>query len=53
VTRGAPAVDNIVSVARLAEIVWGGAKPISWVSLACKLQRDWARVETVPMSSTS
>ena len=25
-----------------------GAKPIGWVSLACELQRDWARVETVP-----
>jgi hypothetical protein len=21
---------------------------ISWVSLACELQRDWARLETVP-----
>src|ERR1700690_2605502 len=28
--------------------VQAGAKPISWVSLACELQRDWARVETVP-----
>jgi nicotinamidase-related amidase len=26
----------------------GGAQPISWVSLACELQRDWARIETVP-----
>ena len=25
-----------------------GAQPISWVSLAGELQRDWARVETVP-----
>jgi hypothetical protein len=24
-----------------------GAQPISWVSLACELQRDWAREETV------
>jgi len=24
-----------------------GAQPISWVSLACELQRDWARVDTV------
>jgi len=24
------------------------AQPIGWVSLACELQRDWARVETVP-----
>ena len=25
-----------------------GAQPISWVSLACELERDWARLETVP-----
>jgi nicotinamidase-related amidase len=24
------------------------AFPVSWVSLACELQRDWARLETVP-----
>jgi hypothetical protein len=24
-----------------------GAKPISWVQLACELQRDWNREETV------
>jgi hypothetical protein len=23
-------------------------QPIGWVSLGCELQRDWARVETVP-----
>src|SRR5437588_332445 len=40
-------VDNIVSVARLARIFQAGAQPISWVSLACELQRDWARTETV------
>jgi nicotinamidase-related amidase len=34
--------------AGLARIVQAGAHPISWVSLACELQRDWARVETVP-----
>jgi nicotinamidase-related amidase len=28
--------------------VQAGGKPIGWVSLACELQRDWARVETVP-----
>jgi nicotinamidase-related amidase len=32
----------------LERIVQAGAQPISWVSLACELQRDWARVETVP-----
>jgi nicotinamidase-related amidase len=34
--------------AGLERIVQAGAKPISWVSLACELQRDWARVNTVP-----
>lgn len=34
--------------AGLQRIVQAGAEPISWVSLACELQRDWARVETVP-----
>ncbi len=24
-----------------------GGRPITWVSLACELQRDWARAETV------
>lgn len=33
--------------AGLEGIVWAGAQPISWVSLACELQRDWAREETV------
>jgi nicotinamidase-related amidase len=33
--------------ARLDRIVQAGAQPISWVSLACELQRDWARVKTV------
>jgi nicotinamidase-related amidase len=34
--------------AGLERVVEAGAQPISWVSLACELQRDWARVETVP-----
>jgi nicotinamidase-related amidase len=34
--------------AGLERIVQAGAQPVSWVSLACELQRDWARVETVP-----
>jgi hypothetical protein len=25
-----------------------GGQPISWVSLGCEMQRDWAREETVP-----
>jgi nicotinamidase-related amidase len=33
--------------AGLARIFQSGAQPISWVSLACELQRDWARTETV------
>jgi nicotinamidase-related amidase len=34
--------------AGLERVVQSGAQPISWVSLASELQRDWARVETVP-----
>jgi nicotinamidase-related amidase len=34
--------------AGLERIVQAGGQPISWVSLACELQRDWARAETVP-----
>jgi len=32
--------------AGLRRIVQAGAKPISWVSLACELQRDWNRTQT-------
>jgi nicotinamidase-related amidase len=34
--------------AGLERIVQAGGQPISWVSLACELQRDWGRLETVP-----
>ena len=34
--------------AGLERVIQAGAKPTSWVSLACELQRDWARLETVP-----
>jgi len=34
--------------AGLERVVQAGAQPISWVSLACELQRDWARTNTVP-----
>jgi nicotinamidase-related amidase len=34
--------------AGLDRVVQAGGQPISWVSLACELQRDWARVATVP-----
>jgi nicotinamidase-related amidase len=33
--------------AGLQRVVQAGGKPISWVSLACELQRDWARQDTV------
>jgi nicotinamidase-related amidase len=33
--------------AGLERVVQAGAQPISWVSLACELQRDWAREDTV------
>lgn len=32
--------------AGLERIVQAGAQPISWIQLACELQRDWARKET-------
>lgn len=32
--------------AGLERIVQAGAKPISWVSLVCELQRDWNREQT-------
>jgi nicotinamidase-related amidase len=34
--------------AGIERAVQAGAKPTSWVALACELQRDWGRVETVP-----
>lgn len=34
--------------AGLDRVVQAGGQLISWVSLACELQRDWAREETVP-----
>jgi len=33
--------------AGLQRVVQAGGQPISWVLLACELQRDWARQETV------
>jgi nicotinamidase-related amidase len=33
--------------AGLGRIVRAGGQPISWVSLACELQRDWGRFDTV------
>jgi nicotinamidase-related amidase len=34
--------------AGLQRVVQAGAQPIGWVSLACELQRDWNRLDTVP-----
>jgi nicotinamidase-related amidase len=49
-----PVVDSIggTSVeahrAGIERVVQAGGVPIGWVSLACELQRDWNRLETVP-----
>jgi nicotinamidase-related amidase len=49
-----PVVDAIAGTsveahrAGLERVMQAGGKPISWVSLACELQRDWARQKTVP-----
>ena len=48
-----PVVDAIGGTSEEAHragidrVVQAGAHPITWVSLACELQRDWARLETV------
>jgi nicotinamidase-related amidase len=34
--------------AGLDRVIQAGGQPISWVSLPCELQRDWAREETAP-----
>jgi nicotinamidase-related amidase len=34
--------------AGVERVVQAGGVPIGWVSLACELQRDWSRLETVP-----
>src|SRR6478672_241134 len=49
-----PVVDAIGGTSKeahgagLERVVQAGGQPISWVSLACELQRDWGRRETVP-----
>ena len=49
-----PVVDAIAGTspeahrAGLGRVIQAGGQPISWVSLACELQRDWGRQETVP-----
>jgi isochorismate hydrolase len=48
-----PVVDAIAGTSveahrtGLERVVQAGGRPISWVSFACELQRDWARQETV------
>jgi nicotinamidase-related amidase len=34
--------------AGIERVIQAGGVPIGWVSLACELQRDWNRLETVP-----
>ena len=33
--------------AGLDRVMQAGGQPVSWVSLACELQRDWGRQDTV------
>jgi nicotinamidase-related amidase len=40
--------SQVAHEAGLQRVAQAGAQPISWVSLACEWQRDWARVGTVP-----
>lgn len=48
-----PVVDAVAGTspeahrAGLERVVQAGGQPVSWVSLACELQRDWARHDTV------
>jgi hypothetical protein len=48
-----PVIDAIAGTsveahrAGLERVTLAGGRPVSWVSLACELQRDWARLETV------
>jgi nicotinamidase-related amidase len=48
-----PVVDAIGGTSEEAHragvqrVVRAGANPVSWVALACELQRDWARLDTV------
>jgi nicotinamidase-related amidase len=49
-----PVVDAVGGTSQAAHetglqrVALAGAQPISWVSLACEWQRDWARLDTVP-----
>ena len=39
-----PLDDHLITPGNAAFL----SQPISWVSFACELQRDWARTDTVP-----
>ena len=39
--------------AGLDRVMQAGGQPVSWVSLACELQRDWARQDTQRSSRSS
>jgi len=49
-----PVVDAVGGTSLLAHragltrIVQAGARPVTWIQLACELQRDWLRAETAP-----
>jgi len=49
-----PVVDAVAGTSQCAHsagldrIMQAGATPITWIQLACELQRDWARQATVP-----
>ncbi|MEP9359600.1 isochorismatase family protein [Sphingomonas sp. KR3-1] len=49
-----PVVDAVGGTSKLAHeaglqrIVQAGARPITWIQLACELQRDWNRAATAP-----
>jgi hypothetical protein len=48
ISRAAAGTSPEAHRAGLERVTQAGGQPVSWVSLACELQRDWARVETVP-----
>jgi nicotinamidase-related amidase len=41
-----PSLDALREGYALQRITQAGGKPVSWVQLACELQRDWARKDT-------
>jgi hypothetical protein len=49
----APFRRHRAGIARLDRVMQAGGHPISWVSLAVELQRDWVRQDTVARSSRS